>query len=65
MKTVKYLLQTSSILISILILLGSISFIKQDADILITIAFKVFNGISIFHINKILSYKNGYQRLYC
>ena len=39
MKTVKYLLQTSSILISILILLGSISFIKQDADILITIGF--------------------------
>ena len=39
MKTVKYLLQTSSILISILILLGSISFIKQDADILITINF--------------------------
>lgn len=39
MKTVKYLLQTSSILISILILLGSISFIKQDADILNTIGF--------------------------
>ncbi len=39
MKTVKYLLQTSSILISILILLGSITFIKQDADILITIGF--------------------------
>lgn len=39
MKTVKYILQTSSILISILILLGSISFIKQDADILITIGF--------------------------
>ena len=39
MKTVKYLLQTSSILISILILLGSISYIKQDADILITIGF--------------------------
>lgn len=39
MKTVKYLLQTSSILISILILLGSISFIKQDVDILITIGF--------------------------
>ena len=39
MKTIKYILQTSSILISILILLGSISFIKQDADILITIGF--------------------------
>lgn len=39
MKTVKYILQTSSILISILILLGSISFIKQDADILITMGF--------------------------
>lgn len=39
MKTVKYLLQTSSILISILILLGSISFIRQDADILTTIGF--------------------------
>ena len=39
MKTVKYLLQTSSILISILILLGSISFIIKDEDILITIEF--------------------------